>query len=1501
MESNSQRESTDQAQSTSNYENILDFTLNLEDTIPTQTGEESFRTTRLNNIERSHSSSPIKKKIKVNHSDDSVVSMIRNWEDEETPKEIRRFIVSPTLMQNDLMQKQLELDAKHLYLESEKHQKEHRSRIDSTRYPPLVRTRTIDPLKYGVPEGPQIKGPIRPKDTGYGLNRPPTPKNFNFNWDNNLQGYVGGFLPHSMYRPKSRDLEIEDRVFVNRPDYRNQEVYRTRSQPTPRSSTPIPQDPISREMVKTQKFRDPRKSQEIQSENDEEMEDGSITHSFRVTGGDSCQNELKGGAKAKSKKKKVQKSNLEYQLRQYKEFLRFVKVDVPFEFWRVQFFAKIDKTDPPKTQEEYSKTLKYIPFDEWISYDTFIKDNFYYLKLEWLAFNEVLEKKLREYDINNESLEKENLNQSVLYEDYIKNRPYIGYGDWFLRIYTMIPDEAEEKYVRPYLKHIVGNIPNRIMTYRRFVMNFKEKLDEDCYLDELGIKLEAENTDFQAKSKAWNDYKKETKRENRIHLLDWSLHYDMQTCYDKQIKRENSSFLKGNRGSDKENIDPQPSTSRKRREEELLDRVKKQEELVQKEKEIREEMRQKREGRPSRKKKRFPSSSSSSSSSTDDYRKNKTNFFYKRRESISPEPVKPKKKIFYISSTESSDLDEVFEPETQPKLRRQPKGVSLEQLREQYYSKIPKNNFSKYFKQKHKTKTRQNFAPEAYLDQFPELEIRQGDESETERIKHIAQVHVLENAENVQKGMAIQRESDLYKILYEDAIAHKKSLEVAIDKKIRLKTPQEQHLSMMKEHTSAEKEAAESQQMVLALIQHLALGKTPDENFREILLKAHKKVKNLENQVSNKQLMLSETNEMAKLYKVKLERPKVKLDNKLDQATLRALEARNILAAIKPFKPESGQDFKDTWRHIIMYTRRLELTEQCYIDILAILTEGDAHDIIHDYVKEGKNLDQILDTLTSLYCKQKNITDDTTALNKFKRKPNESIECAMSRVAILTEKVKHTYPKECWSFIKEKIMISVLKQIISKNTRIYIGHEEMKCFNLGATLDYKAMLSMIEAYELANAEMPTVEVGMTADACSAVPLSLDFNFVVDKSTPEQNEFKNKIEALENQINLLNVNAGEFARLSAKEMSKSRDRSQDRKRSVSTAQENQLKQAKLLDGLSSSQYKSQDNSLSQRSPSQSQRPSRSGSASSSYSTRQAGAGYRRSQENRRDLSRDRYYRKYENSSQQTPNSSPAGQKDWEMTQGGNTGQFSEKWANPGWYNNPFNTFNSPPKSYSQSQPNTPQKHNRTFDSNDSRSPYYGNNRSGFSRENLSESVKRNLDQSGAYDSSPKQVTFSDQFQGEPSFSDNMSSNPNNNTQFPNNQFGIQGYRGGYRGRGGYNNYRGGMPQRGNFYQRGGFNNRGRNNFRNNYRGGFNQQNRNQQRGRGNFNPNYNNRNDQNRQNGFQKNFRNDKDKNTVHITVDYCHCKKNNCTSLHPPNEKNNKNNNNANNNNKSKN
>jgi len=188
-----------------------------------------------------------------------------------------------------------------------------------------------------------------------------------------------------------------------------------------------------------------------------------------------------------------------------------------------------------------------------------------------------------------------------------------------------------------------------------------------------------------------------------------------------------------------------------------------------------------------------------------------------------------------------------------------------------------------------------------------------------------------------------------------------------------------------------------------------------------------------------------------------------------------------------------------------------KLTEQSYINILLLVTQGQAHRTVFDMSSCDKPLNDILDTMSTLYCKKRTIMDDMKDLHNFKRKAQESIECAMGRATLLVEKIRPFYSETSWSENSERILISILKQIVSKQTRQHIEHEETKLLKLGVSLDYKTMINTVDTYEVSQDQIPTTEVSMTVNVCNSVPLDNDANCDTQPDIhAEINELKNAV-------------------------------------------------------------------------------------------------------------------------------------------------------------------------------------------------------------------------------------------------------------------------------------------------------------------------------------------------------------------------------------------------------
>jgi len=460
--------------------------------------------------------------------------------------------------------------------------------------------------------------------------------------------------------------------------------------------------------------------------------------------------------------------------------------------------------------------------------------------------------------------------------------------------------------------------------------------------------------------------------------------------------------------------------------------------------------------------------------------------------------------------------------------------------------------------------------------------------------------------------------------------------------KMKLLSTQEEQLKMIKEKCKTDITVADTNQMLLGLIQHLADGKPDDAIYKQMCSAVRDKIGEQFKAAYEKDQQILESKTVASLYDTRLEIPETSSRGTYDSNTSKLLEAYNVLKAIKPYNPEATNnmtDFSDTWRHIISYTRAVKISEEQYIGILLLVLQGQAHKIVHDMSKNNNSLRDILDTLSNLYCKKKTVVDDMKELNEFKRRPNESITTAMSRARLLVEKVKYLFVPMTWRDQCDRMLCSILKQIISKKTRRMVELQEAKKLRIGFILDYKSMLGMVDAFENAYGEVPTTEIATTVNACSGVPVNMDSNF-----TSETEDLQNKVSQLESMINSISINALDPSdRRSAKERSKSRDRkrsySDDKK--ISKTYENQLKLYKKLEDEEKNKmdtsrprsevYKPQDrnnnHSYSDRNRSSSNYRNRSNSYSdrnrgSQSDRRNSSSGYDRKRDRREEEKREK---------------------------------------------------------------------------------------------------------------------------------------------------------------------------------------------------------------------------------------------------------------------------------------
>jgi len=383
---------------------------------------------------------------------------------------------------------------------------------------------------------------------------------------------------------------------------------------------------------------------------------------------------------------------------------------------------------------------------------------------------------------------------------------------------------------------------------------------------------------------------------------------------------------------------------------------------------------------------------------------------------------------------------------------------------------------------------------------------------------------------------------------------------------LKMLSTQEQLLKMIQEKCASDISTADTNQMMLDLIQHVADGKPNNAIYKQMCWIVKDKIRQQLEAAKEKDQQIVTSKYVAKLYDTKLEIPLLATGQEpLDNRVTRLLEAYNVMKAIKPYNPDhpnNSTDFSDTWRHVISYTRGVKLTEEQYIGILLLVLQGPAHKIAHDMSNNRNSLRDILDTLSNLYCKKKTVLDDMADLKAFKRRANEPILTAMSRARLLMERVIHLFPPLTWVDTCDRMLTTMLKQIVDKNTRNFLLTQEMKNLKLGLFIDYSSALGMVETYEATNDCIPKEEIATTVNVCSGMPIAMESN-----SKSETDLLKDKINKLESMLTDININAIDPKdRRSAKERSKSRDsrRSLSREKKIPKIYENQLKSYKKLE-------------------------------------------------------------------------------------------------------------------------------------------------------------------------------------------------------------------------------------------------------------------------------------------------------------------------------------------------
>jgi hypothetical protein len=309
--------------------------------------------------------------------------------------------------------------------------------------------------------------------------------------------------------------------------------------------------------------------------------------------------------------------------------------------------------------------------------------------------------------------------------------------------------------------------------------------------------------------------------------------------------------------------------------------------------------------------------------------------------------------------------------------------------------------------------------------------------------------------------------------------------------RMEMGTPQQDQLKNKEKLVKTQGTAVNQQEIMLDLFQKIQPNVSQSDEVQELIKMAKDSLKMQRQQIEAQQAELEQSKQMATHYSPQLQMPDLYeyVDQSI-QGTKQALQAKNLRAAIETFNPDKDTtaDFTDTWRQILLYTQQYKLDEDAFINILTILIQGSASRVLYEMTQGKKNLQTILQTLGDLYSKRRTIVDDMNDLNNFKRKPNEAIHTAMQRAKVMAERVRHLWPTTIWETNKKmEVMLSILRQIITEDTKKHLEYEETKYWKTGTILEYNAMLDLVETYESANDQVPRGEKKLVINVCTGTP------------------------------------------------------------------------------------------------------------------------------------------------------------------------------------------------------------------------------------------------------------------------------------------------------------------------------------------------------------------------------------------------------------------------------
>jgi hypothetical protein len=359
--------------------------------------------------------------------------------------------------------------------------------------------------------------------------------------------------------------------------------------------------------------------------------------------------------------------------------------------------------------------------------------------------------------------------------------------------------------------------------------------------------------------------------------------------------------------------------------------------------------------------------------------------------------------------------------------------------------------------------------------------------------------------------------------------------EKVIQQRLEVGTPQQDQITNKEKLVKAQNASINQQAVLIDLLERIQPKDDQQRNNREIeelITLAKEGILSQQANLEQSQAEISQSKQVATYYSPSLSKPDVyEFTDMTIPGTREALQPKNIKAAIDTFNPDKHPeaDFADTWRQILLYVKDYKIDSAAYMTILSIIIQGSASRLVFEMRESDTSIFEMIKTLGDLYAKRRTIMDDVNDINQFKRKPNEPIHTAMQRAKMMAERIRHLWPKVVWDSNKRmEILLSILRQIISVETRKHIEYEEMKYWKTGTTLEYTAMLDLVETFETTNNHIPTETKKLVINICTGVPNITENSQSSFNGKPLEvkrgqiNQFNKKINALNATLHAMGI-------------------------------------------------------------------------------------------------------------------------------------------------------------------------------------------------------------------------------------------------------------------------------------------------------------------------------------------------------------------------------------------